>query len=338
MLVATDTIALADELPLAKIPSEKWWSENYCFIGYDFAADVGLYLHMGRWLQDPTVWREEVYVYLPDGTTLNYRSLGRGDAGKGPRGALVRYECEEPGRRWDVCFQGPANHMTRTQSLDGEGMRERAMERMTMDVTFKGAGPIIVYNVEDNVTFGRWHYEQEMSVDAEFTFGDKTYRMKSGQGWRDHTRGPRHLSDVRGHINFQGKLPDGRFFCAFRVWEERDGKERKIVDEARLVKGSQFVTAEILEATRLNSIDELDRDVRLVLQAGEERIELVGRPLNLMCYSCTPTYEVLYGFAPQAAPFVCFNQPVRFSCGGRTLGGSVERTIWFGPTALKRGG
>jgi len=336
MLVATNTISLADELPVTEIPTEKRWSENYCFIGYDFATRVGLYLHMGRWLQDPTVWREEVYVYLADGTTLNYRSLGRSESRQGPRGALVVYECRQPGQLWQVSFRGPVNHLTRAQIMEGDGLRERPMELMEMEATFTAAGPIIKYDVTDNVTFGRWHYEQEMSIDASFKYGGRTYRMQDGQGWRDHTRGPRHLADVRGHINFQGRLPDGRFFCAFQVWEERAAREVQIVNEARLVKASTFTSAEILEASRLQSVAQLDAPVKLVLRTADERIELVGQPLNLLCYSCTPTYEVLYGFVPHAAPFVCFNQPVLFKHGEQAMGGSIERTMWFGPTALQR--
>ncbi|MET0986452.1 MAG: hypothetical protein ABW034_13700 [Steroidobacteraceae bacterium] len=335
MLVATNSISLADELPLEHIPPEKRWSENYCFIGYDFVTRVGLYLHIGRWLQDPTIWREQLYVYLPDGTTLNYRSLGRGDSAKGPHGALVSYDCQEPGHLWRVTFKGPTNHLTRAQVLEAHGLREQPMEIMEMDAIFKGAGPIIRYDVMDNVTFGRWHYEQEMSIDARFKFRGQTYEMKAAQGWRDHTRGPRHLADVRGHINFQGRLPDGRFFCAFQVWEERNAREVQIVNDARLVNGSDFIEAEILEATRLRSVSALDNDIKLTLKVGKEHIELVGRPLNLMCYSCTPTFEILYGFAPEAAPFVCFNQPVQFRFGNQVIGGSIERTMWFGPTTLE---
>ena len=218
MLIARETISLADELPVSIIPQEKHWTENYCYIGYDFETQVGLYLHIGRWLQDPTIWRECVYVYLPDGTTLNYRSLGRGDCSKGPQGALVKYECKEPGKLWETTFCGPTNHFRREDIVSGAPQLERILDYMQMQVAFRSAGPIIQYEVFDNSSIGRWHYEQELNVDAEIAFKGRTYIMRNGQGWRDHAR-TRWLGNVLGHINFQGRLPDGRSFAAFQVWE-----------------------------------------------------------------------------------------------------------------------
>ena len=55
MLVATHTISLAGELPVTQIPAKKHWTENYCFIGYDFTTNVGISLHIGRWLRRRTL-------------------------------------------------------------------------------------------------------------------------------------------------------------------------------------------------------------------------------------------------------------------------------------------
>jgi hypothetical protein len=333
MLVAKDAIPLADELPITVIPREKYWTENYCYIGYDFETQVGLYLHIGRWLQDPTIWRECVYVYLPDGTTLNYRSLGKGDCSKGPQGALVKYECKEPGKLWETTFRGPTNHFTREDILSGGPQPERILEYMQMQVEFKAAGPIIQYEISDNSSIGRWHYEQELNVDAQITFKGRTYVMRGGQGWRDHTRGPRWLGNVLGHINFQGRLPDGRSFAAFQVWERRNDREVQIVDEARIIDRGKFTLAKIVSASRLLDVEQLSHPIQLTLQTDDERIELIGEPLNLMIYSNSPTFEILYGHAPALAPFVCFNQPVRWRRGADLFGGSAERTKWFGPMA-----
>ncbi len=333
MLVAKDTIPLADELPVTEIPKEKYWTENYCYIGYDFASRVGLYLHIGRWLQDPTIWRECIYVYLPDGTTLNYRSLGKGDCSKGPQGALVKYECKEPGRWWETTFRGPTNHFTREDILSGGPQPERILDYMEMQVDFRAAGPIITYEISDNSSIGRWHYEQELNVDAKILFRGRTHVMQSGQGWRDHTRGPRWLGNVLGHINFQGRLPDGRSFAAFQVWERRNGREMQSVDEARIIDRGKFTLARVVAASRLLTTEQLSEPLTLTLETEHERIELIGEPLNLMIYSNSPTFEILYGLAPALAPFVCFNQPVQWRCGEEAFGGSAERTKWFGPMA-----
>lgn len=333
MLIALESLSFEDEVPTRQIPDEPLWTENYCYIAYDFETNVGLYLHIGRWLQDPSLWREQVYVYLPDGTTLNYRSIGARDCSKGPQGALVSYECVEAGELWKIDFDGPTNHFDRATSLARTPLPERVLEKMTLTSAHSGAGPVLMFQIPDNRSIGRWHYEQEMVVDAVIEHGGATYRMNRAQGWRDHTRGPRYLGNVLGHINMQGKLPDGRFFSAFQVWEDHDGEEVQIVDECRMIKDGVFSPCRIVEASRLMSPEQLDEPVRLVLDADGERIELVGEALNLLTYSCTPTFEILYGFAPEQAPFVCFNQPTRFRYRDGYVGGSVERTLRFGEPA-----
>ena len=236
----------------------------------------------------------------------------------------------QPGKLWTTAFEGPCNHFTREDILEGEGQRERILDYMQLDATFNAAGPIIRYKIEENSSIGRWHYEQELAVDAVIRYKGVDYQMHAGQGWRDHTRGPRWLGNVLGHINFQGRLPDGRSFSAFQVWEWRDGKEVQIVNEARLVKGNDFTAATIVAASRLESTQQLSDEIKLTLEADGERIELVGEPLNLLIYSNTPTFEIVYGFAPKIAPFVCFNQPTRFRYCDTIIGGSAERTKWFG--------
>jgi hypothetical protein len=71
MLVPIDNLGWGDEVPLRDIPNEKHWSEDYCFFGHDIKSNVGLYLHLGRWAQDLGIWRKQVYIYLPDGTSLS---------------------------------------------------------------------------------------------------------------------------------------------------------------------------------------------------------------------------------------------------------------------------
>ena len=329
MLVPIENLALVDELPLRDIPGEKHWSENYCFFGHDYESNVGLYLHIGRWAQDPRIWREQVYIYLPDGTSLSYRSLGCGDASQGPSGALLRLTCRTPGELWQANYEGPTIHTDPLMLLSGP-LRESILEKMSLHIDFKGLGPPMMYKIEENSTIGRWHYEQEIALDGVVNFAGREYRIK-GHGWRDHTRGPRYLSNLRGHVNTSGRLPDGTFFSCFVLWEERDGVEKKVVSEGRLIKDSKFTSAEVLEYTRLTSLDQHGDDIKLTLAAPGRRIELVGTPLNLVVISCSETFEFIYGVGPKLAPLATFNQPVRYRWGEELVGGHSERSIWLKP-------
>ena len=329
MLVPVPRLAFADEVPLAAIPPEKHWSENYCFFGHDFASNVGLYLHIGRWAQDPTIWREQIYVYLPDGTSLSYRTLGKADCRLGPCGALLRMKCTEPGERWEGEYVGPTIH-TNPQMLLSGPLRESILEKMELRIAFRALGPPMMYQIADNTTIGRWHYEQEVALEGLVRFRGSEHGI-SGYGWRDHTRGPRHLPHLRGHVNTCGRLPDGTFFSCFVLWEEHQGAERQIVAEARLINGSVFTPAEVLEVTRVTSLSQYDRDIRLTLQAPDRRIELVGRPLNLVVISCNEHFEFVYGTAPEIAPLTTLNQPVRYMLGKELVGGHSERSLWMRP-------
>ena len=327
MLIPIDNLALSDELPLGEIPAEQHWSENYCFFGHDHESNVGLYLHIGRWAQDPSIWREQVYIYLPDGTSLSYRSLGRGDSGRGPAGALLRLTCKKPGELWQADYEGPTIHTNPHMLLSGP-LRESILENMALHIDFKGLGPPMMYKIADNSTIGRWHYEQEIALDGTVRFAGREHRIR-GHGWRDHTRGPRHLSKLRGHVNTSGRLPDGTFFSCFVLWEERDGVDQKVVSEGRLIKDSKFTSAEVVEYSRLTSLGQYADDIRLTLATPQRRIELVGTPLNLVVISCSATFEFIYGVGPQIAPLTTFNQPVRYRWGDEVVGGHSERSIWL---------
>jgi hypothetical protein len=329
MLVAIDNLPFKDEVPLVELPHEKLWSENYCFFGHDYQSNVGLYLHIGRWAQDPTIWREQVYIYLPDGTSLSYRSLGRGDCSEGPVGALLRMKCREPGKRWEVEYEGPTIHTDPRMLLSGP-LRESILQKMDLRIRFEGLGPPMMYHIADNTTIGRWHYEQEIALDGIVHFGGREYPIR-GYGWRDHTRGPRYLTRLRGHVNTSGRLPDGTFFSCFVLWEEHDGVERQVVSEGRLIKDSKFTAAEVVEFSRLTSLDQYDDDIKLTLQSADRRIALIGRPLNLVVISCNETFEFIYGTGPELAPLTTFNQPVRYMWGEEVVGGHSERSIWLKP-------
>ncbi|MET0988432.1 MAG: hypothetical protein ABW034_23785 [Steroidobacteraceae bacterium] len=153
-----------------------------CFFGHDYESNCGLYVHIGRWAQDPTIWREQVYVYLPDGTSLSHRSLGQGDCGAGPSGALLRLKCLVPGQRWECVYAGPTIHTHPSMLLDGP-LRETILEKMELRIAFSALRPPLMYHIPDNSTIGRWHYEQEIALDGSVQFRGREHPIK-GHGWR----------------------------------------------------------------------------------------------------------------------------------------------------------
>ncbi|MET0985875.1 MAG: hypothetical protein ABW034_10755 [Steroidobacteraceae bacterium] len=56
-----------DEFPIREIPRTALWSENYALLCGDPATNASVYFSCGRWLDDPTIWREVIGIVLPDG-------------------------------------------------------------------------------------------------------------------------------------------------------------------------------------------------------------------------------------------------------------------------------
>jgi hypothetical protein len=56
------------------------WSENYCLAAFDPGCGVGLWLHMGRWRKDLTMWREIVTIRCRTATVAHRATVMRATA------------------------------------------------------------------------------------------------------------------------------------------------------------------------------------------------------------------------------------------------------------------
>ena len=326
MLVPVE-LTLDQEVPVTAIPPEAHWSENYCFLGYDYVANIGVYLHIGRWAHEQTIWREQIYVWLPDGSSLSQRALGRGDCSRGPQGALLQFHCEQPGRHWTLDYTGPAIATSAEVMLAGP-VPDAVPQKLIAHIDFTALGPPMMYEIVDNSTIGRWHYEQEMALNGSISVNGITHQLH-GHGWRDHTRGPRYLPKLRGHVNTNGRFADGTFFSCFVLWEERDGEERCIVSEARFIREGRFIPATVIDCKRLATPADCHQEVRLTLEAEGRRYEFAGLPLNLVVISNSARFDFIYGISAQTAPLASFLQPIRYRCGDAIVEGHCERSIWL---------
>ncbi len=54
------------------------WSETMFFHIWSPAQEVGVFIHCGRWPDDPDLWWAQVIAMLPDGRLLVDRSWGTG--------------------------------------------------------------------------------------------------------------------------------------------------------------------------------------------------------------------------------------------------------------------
>ena len=111
-----------------KFPDLPNWSENYCLAAFDPKCGVGIWLHMGRWRKDLTLWREIVTIRLPDGSVVAHRAIGNSRAAKdGPGGAQYGIRVVESRTQAHVQLRSRARVLPAAEmrkGLVGEGPRQ----------------------------------------------------------------------------------------------------------------------------------------------------------------------------------------------------------------------
>ncbi|MFA5630603.1 MAG: hypothetical protein WC997_03735 [Porticoccaceae bacterium] len=322
----SDKIGWEQELPVAKLPDDPAFRENYCFWGYDRERAVGFWIHMGRWPLDNRVWREQVLIYLPDGDYLVHRAWGHRESDKGPSSALLDIICKEPGKHWQLRYRGPARRTT-TEEVHAGGLLEGPQILLDMDIAFTSSVPIWDMSKHvQNQDWAKFHMEQNGRLTGPITVDGKTVEM-DGFGWRDHSRGPRNISSLVRHIFINGDLPEGRSFAITYIETEENGQ---VV--LSLAKGVIWSEGKIYEAHTPNP-PFLDPGVfpppehysmTLVSELGELHID-AHTPCSLP-HTSSKEYNVYDGVARGMGHILCYEQGTVFTIDGRQYNGHSERS------------
>ena len=317
------TLDMAAEAPLQSLEGLANASENYAWCGYDLESKVGFFAHCGRWSWDRNLWREQLYVYLPDQTVLAWRSVGLGDCRQGPVAAIQRQVCHEPGKRWTLHHHGPILHLDPQQLVLGPA-RESFVQKLDFDIEFDGDRAAFFYPQSDNTTWGNWHYEQVGSMSGTIRFEDAAYDIR-GFAFRDHTRGPRNLSNFCGSNWIQGKLPDGTGFAVFQTWHNDNGRFHTGLSELTLTTADSVEEATLLDAPGIDCLDYPNEPFHIVYETPRGKVDIVCEPLNTMIFSASSRHEILLGAARGIAPLVVAEQPILLHVGGQVSVGHSER-------------
>ena len=327
-------IDFADELPAETIPDIETWSENYCWTGYDYENHIGYWLHLGRWVEDPTIWREEIVLLMPDGSTLFRRAFGKADKKNTALGALLQQECIEPGKRWQLRYNGPVQRATLPEQFRAPLSHANDMEHVEFLFDFASAVPVWKYADHDNTTIGKWHYEQHGKITGSCRFQGKEIAFK-GHGYRDHTRGPRELSPVRGHCWIQGRYDDGDEFSLYHLWhvdENNPDQDKEELATVKYVEQGNELQASIVKTPRLRSYEDILAEGELILDVeGKGEVTIRCIPLNtaLMCMHFRMSH-LMFGamLGDPDWPLTMSEQPAFFECNGSRAQGWIERSYY----------
>lgn len=245
----------AADLLHAPPPDAPTWSETMYFHVWNPDEGVGIFVHAGRWPGDRELWWAQTIALLPDGELLVDRSWGRAADDRGPATGNLRVECVEPLRRWRLRFDGAGEPTTvdrMARAPVGAG-RARAFR---FDVELDAAAPVWdmhrAFGI-DGLSWAAHHHTQgHRATGALDVEGAPGWRL-DGVAHRDHSSGPRDLSDFGGLHFFVFVFPDAagdRVVNGLVNWK-RDG-----VADHRIWTAQEAGRVEIGTAVRVTGLED----------------------------------------------------------------------------------
>lgn len=208
-----------DDRPHSKpYPTDRFWTENYCYTGFDPKSGVGVWLHSGRWIIEPDIWREVVILRFPDGTVAAHRGYGNATVSKdGPGGPNLVIRVAEQGRRHTLAFDGAIRRVP-ALAMAGQLLPDGPVQRLKFDLEFLSDRPVWdMHGVSHRQDFaGTGHVEQMGTIRGALAIGDERYDL-DGLGHRDHSRGPRDSAKLASHHWMQGLFDNGIGFGVYHA-------------------------------------------------------------------------------------------------------------------------
>jgi hypothetical protein len=315
-----------DELPVATLPDDPTWRENFCFDGYDRVRDIGFWIHCGRWSLDPRIWREQVLVYWPGGDYLVHRAWGVRSSDKGPSAALLDLICEEPGKHWRLRYRGPVRRTVPDEFMRGP-LSEGPQELLDLDIAFTSDRPVwdMTAGIADQA-WGKFHIEQTGRLHGTLKCGEKSVAM-DGFGWRDHSRGPRDMKEMGRHCWIHGDLPGGRSFALTHIDNLVDGRFERVLDKAVIWENGRVLPAKCPNPPFLASNGEPPPTFDFTLNYAGGEIAIHAEPKRCLPHSTSRYMECFDGVAPGIAHVVTYEQGSVLVVDGEQHDGHAERSF-----------
>lgn len=198
-----------DDYPARSVPDIPMWSENYAFMIADPAQGVAIASQIGRWPVDAHIWREFFMIGLPDERIVYHKAFGRAATETLASASMFRIEVLEPDTAYRLVFDGPAAEDNRADLLE-RGVVVRPLTPLSFDLEMRGVAPswdMSGHAGSAHDLAGRMHIEQVGSVSGTIRYGDETFTLDGAFGQRDHSRGPRIITQLHRQCWTQGWFP-----------------------------------------------------------------------------------------------------------------------------------
>lgn len=313
------------------LPTEKYWSENYCFAGFDLRSGIGFWLHSGRWILDPHVWREVVILRFPDGSVAAHRGYGTATESRdGPGGPNLAIRVLEDRRRFSLHFYG-AIRRVHAMEMAGALLADGPIERLKMDLEFTSDLPIWdMHGVSDSQDFaGTGHIEQLGDAYGTIEIGGRTLSFE-GLAHRDHSRGPRNATMLKTHHWLQGRFDHGIGFAIYHA--VLMGQTDPAFAKAAVWDGGELFDATVDLPFMIERSIDATCPYRFSLDYARGRLDIQVTQVPTTAFLCfsVPNEEYVGVFpAPQGVqPLVLLEQSALYALADGTPGyGMMERSV-----------
>jgi hypothetical protein len=323
------SISLDDELPVRQLPPDPKWLENFCFDGYDHRRDIGFWIHCGRWWRDPSIWREQVLVYWPGETYLVHRAWGYRPSDRGPSAALLDLVCEEAGQCWRMRYRGPAR-ATNAAELHRGPLPEGPQELLDVDLAFSSEMPVWHMTGIAGEKWSKFHVEQTGRVQGRIRRGEQGVDM-DGWGWRDHSRGPRDVTNMARHCWIHGRLSRNRAFALTIIDNRADGRFARGLDKVVIWDDGELHEAVCPDPPFLDGPGAPPRGYEMTLEYPRGRVAIDADLPRSLPHSTARHMDCFDGVTPDQAHVVTYEQGTVFTVDGERFDGHTERSYLLHP-------
>jgi hypothetical protein len=326
---------IPEEYPIADIPATKGWSENFALLCGNTATRSGVFFSIGRWHADPTMWRENLTIVLPDGRAIFSKSYGRNGTRNAPCASNARYEVLEPGRRVRLVFDGPVWQST-LEELVRYGFRDDSTKRCQADLSFESTVP--VWNmkgdsIEAATMAGSMHIDQIGAVNGTIQYDGETHRYTNAYAIRDHSRGVRDVSKFGRSCWISGTFPGGRAFYLYVM--STFGATTAGMQNATVVQDGKFHPAKVAHTQFIDGPEHIGRlhEVTLTSALGEMKIEITEVFVSFAT-SMVPPFDTGPGAIRHRNAALIIDESVRMRWDGKDGFGWSERGFTERPLEL----
>lgn len=317
-----------EDNPLEIIPDVPLWSENYAYMITDSSQGFACFLLMGRWIPDPTVWREFLMVQMPDGRMLHHKSWGRATTRKVVSASLAKIELGDEGD-CRITFDGPIAETSRGV-LSQHGTRNQSLGRLTLDLSISSDVP--VWNMSGHASSaeeiaGKMHIEQVGVASGTATFGAETVRVNRAFAQRDHSRGARDVTKFYRHCWAQGSFPERDL--TFNLYSMLVfGREDEPMMNASVTQAGRRYPATITRIAYMNSRADAMKPYAITLQS--ERGEMTFRTAEFVASFPTAfvsPWDIVAGAFPHEHSVTGVEEAVVWEWDGLRGDGWSERSF-----------